>query len=63
VALELLAPQLAADAEARRRFLTDARAAAALDHPNICTVFEKRDWSLAQAWLYRDLGGGATTSG
>ena len=40
VALKLLAPHLAADAPARKRFLTEARAAASLDHPNICTVYE-----------------------
>jgi RNA polymerase sigma factor (TIGR02999 family) len=27
------------------------------------TATVKRDWSLAQAWLYRDLGGGEITSG
>ena len=40
VALKFLAPHLLQDAEASRRFIREAKAAAALDHPNICTVHE-----------------------
>jgi tetratricopeptide (TPR) repeat protein len=40
VAIKFIAPDKTADAEARRRFLREARAAAALDHPGICTVYE-----------------------
>jgi serine/threonine protein kinase/tetratricopeptide (TPR) repeat protein len=40
VALKFLAPHLVSDPEGRQRFLREARAAAALDHPNICTVHE-----------------------
>lgn len=40
VALKFLPAQAALDPEARRRFLTEARAAAGLQHPNICPVFE-----------------------
>jgi serine/threonine protein kinase/tetratricopeptide (TPR) repeat protein len=40
VALKLLSSHLTEDAHARARFLTEARAAAALDHPNICTIHE-----------------------
>jgi eukaryotic-like serine/threonine-protein kinase len=40
VALKFLPPALSADARAKRRFLAEARAAAALDHPNVCTVHE-----------------------
>lgn len=40
VALKFLLPQYALDAEARRRFVQEARAASALEHPNVCTVLE-----------------------
>jgi serine/threonine-protein kinase len=40
VALKFLAPLFDLDAEARDSFLTEARAAAAIDHANIATVHE-----------------------
>jgi serine/threonine protein kinase len=40
VALKFLASHLLADEESRLRFVREAKAAAALDHPNICTVYE-----------------------
>ncbi|MFL6235230.1 MAG: protein kinase domain-containing protein [Thermoanaerobaculia bacterium] len=40
VALKFLAGQRGAPEEAKRRFIREARAASALDHPNICTVHE-----------------------
>ena len=40
VALKFLAAHLVSNADDRKRFFREARAAAALSHPNICTVYE-----------------------
>ncbi len=40
VAIKALSAELVGDEKARARFLREARAASAIDHPNICTVYE-----------------------
>ena len=47
VAIKVLPPDLTRDDTAKQRFLQEAKAASALDHPNICTIHEineTADW-------------------
>ena len=51
VAIKLLPPNLTRDEIAKQRFLQEAKAASALDHPNICTIFEINETGDGQLYL------------
>jgi YVTN family beta-propeller protein len=54
VALKLIAPELAEDAQFRARFLKEPRLAASLEHPNVVPIYEagERDGQLYLAMRY-----------
>ena len=57
VALKFLPPHLSQDEEGKKRFIHEAKAASALDHPNICTIYEideTKDSQLFIAMAYYD---------
>ncbi len=51
MAIKLLPPDLTRDETAKQRFLQEAQAASALDHPNICTIHEINETDDGQLYL------------
>ncbi len=51
VALKFLPPHLGADEQARTRFVHEAKAASALDHPNICAIHEIGETEAGQLFI------------
>ena len=51
VAIKVLPPDLTRDETAKQRFLQEAQAASALDHPNICTIHEINETEDGQLYL------------
>lgn len=60
VALKFLPPHSVADDAAKRRFMLEARAAAALEHPNVCTIYEIGDTPDGQLYIAMPLYEGET---
>jgi len=58
VALKVLPPSFASDDERRRRMLREARAAAAVTHPNIVTVYEVGETESGQIYIAMELVSG-----
>jgi dienelactone hydrolase len=51
VALKFLPPQLMRDQDAKRRLFAEARAASALDHANVCTIYDVEELPDGRAFL------------
>ena len=60
VALKFLPPELTRDDGARQRFIQEAKAASALDHPNICTIYEIDSTPDGQMFIVMAYYGGET---
>ena len=60
VALKFLLPHYSLDASAKVRFLREARAAAALDHPHLCTIYDVGESEDGRVFLAMALYAGET---
>jgi Tol biopolymer transport system component len=60
VAIKVLPADLTRDSEAKQRFIVEAQAASALDHPNICTIHEVDETADGQMFLVMGYYAGET---
>ncbi len=60
VAVKLLPSHLVTDEEAKHRFIQEAQAASALNHPNVCTVFDIDESADGQLFMAMALYEGAS---
>ncbi len=60
VALKFLPPHLSLDEEIKQRFMHEARSASALDHPNICTIYDVDEAEDGQLFIAMALYDGRT---
>ncbi len=60
VALKFLSPLLSRDADAKERFIREAKSASALNHPNVCTIYEIAETDDGQMYIAMALYEGET---
>src|SRR2546421_8630056 len=60
VALKLLRPDRWEDRTLRQRFLTEARSASALNHPNVCVIYDVGETGEQQPYLAMEYVEGLT---
>jgi serine/threonine protein kinase len=60
VALKFLPPEFTRDKEAKKRFIHEAQAAAALEHPNICNIHEIEETPEGQMFIVMAIYEGET---